>query len=199
MSNITFDFDEDTFVDVISFFANEITDLDVLKIVKLIYLADREYLLRYGRLITGDTYYHLRYGPVPSKSYDILKAFLEGVNRDRFEREIEHLSEWVFVERKPIGHPIIKTSTVNPYDHLSQKEIEVLSEIISEYKDTPSGAFIDITKYHKTAMETPPQGRVDYLLFFRESENDERSKNSASIMLKSEPDRKYLTRLRKDK
>ena len=43
-------------------------------ISKVLYFADREHLSRYGSLMTGDTYVAMRYGPVPSGVYNLLKA-----------------------------------------------------------------------------------------------------------------------------
>ena len=43
-------------------------------ISKVLYFADKEHLSRYGSLLTGDTYVAMRYGPVPSATYNLLKA-----------------------------------------------------------------------------------------------------------------------------
>jgi uncharacterized phage-associated protein len=43
-------------------------------ISKVLYFADREHLSRYGSLMTGDTYYAMRYGAVPGAIYSLLKA-----------------------------------------------------------------------------------------------------------------------------
>lgn len=43
-------------------------------ISKILYFADRDHLSRYGSLMTGDTYYAMRHGPVPTAIYNLLKA-----------------------------------------------------------------------------------------------------------------------------
>jgi len=42
-------------------------------ILKTIYLADKEHLKRYGRMISNDSYRAMKQGPVPSLAYDIIK------------------------------------------------------------------------------------------------------------------------------
>ncbi len=43
-------------------------------ISKVLYFADKEHLSRYGSLMTGDSYVAMRYGPVPTAIYNLLKA-----------------------------------------------------------------------------------------------------------------------------
>ena len=52
------------------------------ELVKAIFLADRAHLNKYGRPITFDNYSAMKYGPVPSLTYDCLKP---SFNWARFE------------------------------------------------------------------------------------------------------------------
>ncbi len=47
--------------------------LNKMKAIKLIWLSDRYHLRKYGRLITGDSYFALPNGPVPSATRDVLE------------------------------------------------------------------------------------------------------------------------------
>lgn len=47
--------------------------INKMKAIKLVWLSDRLHAMRYGRLITGDDYYALRNGPIPSATRDILE------------------------------------------------------------------------------------------------------------------------------
>ena len=47
-------------------------DLDQYKIAKAVFLADVSHLNRYGRPITYDNYVAMDFGPVPSKTYELL-------------------------------------------------------------------------------------------------------------------------------
>ena len=48
--------------------------VDKLELLKLVYMADRYHLRKYGRLISGDTYYAMQLGPVPSVAKMICDA-----------------------------------------------------------------------------------------------------------------------------
>lgn len=48
--------------------------MEYLKLLKLLYLADREMLLKHGLVITCDNYCAMKHGPVPSYTYDIIKG-----------------------------------------------------------------------------------------------------------------------------
>jgi len=43
-------------------------------LMKMMYLADKLHLERYGRFIAGDSYAAMRKGPVPSATYDLMKC-----------------------------------------------------------------------------------------------------------------------------
>lgn len=79
MSSIKFKFDAEKTVEAIIYlahhYANEPT---VMAICKLLYFADKTSLQDYGRFISGDAYFAMRHGPVPSHSYDMMKEAVSG-------------------------------------------------------------------------------------------------------------------------
>jgi uncharacterized phage-associated protein len=46
---------------------------DIMDIIKLVYLSDREFLARYDRPILFDDFFCLDHGPVDSVTYDAIK------------------------------------------------------------------------------------------------------------------------------
>ena len=46
--------------------------MNIMKLVKLLYLADRQALVRWGRPISFDEYYSLRYGPILQGMLDVI-------------------------------------------------------------------------------------------------------------------------------
>lgn len=70
---VLFEFDWGRTLGAISYLASKrLPDLTKYKICKLLFLADKQHLVRYGRPITGDTYFALEWGPVPSNTLDAL-------------------------------------------------------------------------------------------------------------------------------
>lgn len=60
-------------LNVLLFVTNHVQRKGFHKIFKIIYIADRQHLADWGRLITGDTYIAMEAGPVSSRLYDMLK------------------------------------------------------------------------------------------------------------------------------
>src|SRR5690242_6025860 len=46
--------------------------MNYMKLIKLLYIADREALLRWGRPITTDVYFSMKHGPVLSEVLDLI-------------------------------------------------------------------------------------------------------------------------------
>src|SRR5574337_216748 len=46
--------------------------MNYMKLIKLLYLADRGAFLRWGRPVSGDKYFSMRLGPVLSKVHDLI-------------------------------------------------------------------------------------------------------------------------------
>jgi uncharacterized phage-associated protein len=77
MAQIEFQLDADKVVASAIYIAQRgVPDLTVGKMMKMLFLADKYHLVRYGRPITGDRYEAMNDGPVPSFAYDLFKQML---------------------------------------------------------------------------------------------------------------------------
>ncbi len=65
-------FDAEKGIEALLYIAEQCPDMYTA--LKVMYFADKEHLARYGKLICGDSYIAMRYGPVPSGMYDLIKA-----------------------------------------------------------------------------------------------------------------------------
>lgn len=100
---------------------------DKLKIVKLLFLADKCHLIRYGRTITGDDYWAMEYGPVGSATKDVLTF-----DKDFGSNELEYASTFL----KKVGeHEIDVLAPCNPesLDLLSETDVEALRIVVEKY------------------------------------------------------------------
>lgn len=112
-----------------------------LKLLKLLYLIDRETFSRYGFFITGDNYVSMQHGPVLSRTYDLIKNNGEGtVWREFLE------SAGYEIEKK--GGDCI--------DLLSDAELEVANEIIGDYGSFSAYELVETT--HRFPEWKDPQG-----------------------------------------
>jgi len=113
---------------LILYVLNHFHTVDIHKVFKILYFADRYHLVNYGRSITKDTYHAMDFGGVPSEIYDVFKivrgdrkAYSELVG---FEGSFKFISK---MEVTPIEKPDL--------DELSASEIESLDKSIKENKD----------------------------------------------------------------
>ena len=70
---IRFEMNENKVIEVLSWLANEQPGIGAFHVSKVLYYADKEHLNLYGRPVLGDTYIRMEFGPVPSKTYDLIK------------------------------------------------------------------------------------------------------------------------------
>ena len=92
--------------------------LEKIKAIKLLYLADRYHLRRYGRPITKDAYVAMTYGPVGTLAKDILEA------------------QPIYVGEEPIEYARAHIDTKG-YDYIPKREpnIQLFSESEKEALD----------------------------------------------------------------
>ena len=61
-------------VESIDFLAQQWPGITQYYVGKILYLADKQHCIDWGRPITGDRYVAMEHGPVPSRVYDLLKT-----------------------------------------------------------------------------------------------------------------------------
>jgi uncharacterized phage-associated protein len=91
-----------------------------VRLVKLLYIADREWLAESGRTITGDEAVAMKNGPVLSRVYDLIKGVAP--RTDDWSEHIRKVDYSVELRRDP-GR-----------GKLSKGEIEKLTEVSERYR-----------------------------------------------------------------
>lgn len=132
---------------VMLYVINKFNGIDILRLFKIIYFANKEHLARYGRNIINDDFRALERGPVPSAIYDAIKVSRGQKKADSYksfspvynsiETGNDDLSYIVFPKEMP------------DIDELSASDIECLDKSFQENKDK---SFCEISlKSHDSA------------------------------------------------
>jgi uncharacterized phage-associated protein len=93
-----------------------------LKLIKLLYIADREALARWGRPITTDRYVSMREGPVTSNIYTLIVSEPMPSDQSIWQAHIRTVADW---DVELVSEP--------KNDELSQSEAKLLTETFERY------------------------------------------------------------------
>lgn len=129
-------------------------DADYYRVMKILYFADKSHLVKYGRPILGDDYVAMEHGPVPSKTYDIVKI----VKGTSLCSDRDGYGELFTISNKnilPIASPDM--------DDFSESDIECLNKSIEENWNLSFGQLKN--KSHDTAYL---KANRDDIIKFRE-------------------------------
>lgn len=137
-------------------------NLDHYQAVKLLYLADKEHLNRYGRPITYDAYFALPYGPVPSTALNLLTFDTQtlakfDLNEGSFPIRIERF----WTENDSIMCVLREPLRSVDYDEFSDSDIEILDWAVKEFGNKTFSELYDLTHEHfayQTAWGGEPDG-----------------------------------------
>jgi len=122
-----------------------------IKLIKLMYLADREALLRWGAPITGDRHVSMDNGPVLSKVLSL-------ITDDRAK------PVWSNFISAPLGEYEVRLLKPAPTDRLSRAEESLMREIFDEYGHRNRWDLID-NVMHKLPEWRNPSGSAIPITF----------------------------------
>jgi uncharacterized phage-associated protein len=147
--------------------------LDNMKAYKLLWLADRYHLRQTGRTITGDSYYAMPYGIVPSDA----KCLLENAKtklkdpkgyKDKFLILSDH-------QYKAIAEPDLK--------EFSESDLDALNKVLAEYNSYDAIRLSCVSHkfpewlFYKDMLKNKDSKnsyKIDLDHFFEDAPNDER-------------------------
>ena len=131
MSEIRFTWQPAKAIAAAAYIIGQLVQVDKIKLVKMLYIADRDHFLQHGYPITGDAQYALPKGPAPTTTLDMLDGDLrESENCFR----CIHLDDVVFSLRQD-ANPIA----------LEKTELDVLNHVIREHGHKNKWALKDET------------------------------------------------------
>ena len=118
-----------------------------LKLIKLLYITDREALRKWGQPLTGDSYYSLPHGPIVSRIQDLITD----------DPEFSESTYWCdFIKRE--DYDVVLTS-VPKYDRLSEGEIELLRMVFDQYGSMSRWDLRDLT-HEFPEWKNPDRGSI---------------------------------------
>lgn len=127
------------------FCAKQEGTIPVLKLVKLIYLADRQFMSECGFPITNDKHVSMQHGPVNSITYDLIGGGLES---DAWSDLISDRGEGHVVSLK-------RPLTDDDDDELSEAEIEAMQTVWDQFGGMTKYGIRDWTHKHCPEWEDP--------------------------------------------
>jgi uncharacterized phage-associated protein len=151
---IRFEFRAAKFVAAVTYLAQACPGMTKLKLCKLLYFADKEHLVRFGRPITGDHYYKLEHGPVPTRGLDLLKG-------QGYAPDVALLEKYIAVKGMTI-HP----KQAPERKVFSRSDLGVLDSVCRKYGRMTAAQLRTLSHRERAWVEAAENGPMDFGLFF---------------------------------
>lgn len=132
-------------IQALCYMANHQPDatIDTMKAYKLLWLSDRLHLRNYTRTVTGDTYFALPYGPVPSDAKNLVdhKPTAKHTEVGLFDEYLEVLPEHKIRARKSANLAVFSKTDIdsmnlilNKFNSMSAVDLSNFSHTFPEWK-----------------------------------------------------------------
>lgn len=138
-------FDRDKALEAILFIAKSLRNPTFQSISKMLYLSDKLHLQEYGRLICGDRYIAMEYGPAPSAIYNMMKV---AAKKQSIDVDWDEMIQEALDVRH--GREVIAKRDCD-MNMLSESEIECIRKAVAEYGNKSFGELTDLT--HDSAWD----------------------------------------------
>jgi uncharacterized phage-associated protein len=128
--------------------------MNYMKLIKLLYLADREALIRWGWPISTDRYVSMKHGPVLSNVLDLIN----------FGSLSEKTGSWSSLISNPSGYDVSLEREISEedFEELSVAERKLLEEIWGKYGGLDEWELVDLL--HDVGEWQDPHGTFRYLM-----------------------------------
>lgn len=125
-------------------------ELEILKLVKLIYLSDRHSLKMRRIPVVGGSYFSLKHGPVTSEVLDLINDGTPDEN-----------SPWEQLILDREHHRVATTKNLVEYDALSASELKLLAEVWQQFGAKGKWDLVEWTHRHCEEWSDPRGGRTE--------------------------------------
>ena len=120
-------------------------EMNYLALIKLLYLIDREALLRFGRPVTGDAVVAMKQGPVLSAIFDRVSQKKQHLPKSAWHNFIPRPAPYVYT---------VRFSGVPDRTALSEAEVALIDEICAKHRNLSEEALVALT--HKLPEWSDP-------------------------------------------
>lgn len=147
-------------------------EIDTLKAMKLIWLADRLHLRKYGRLITNDDYFAMKLGPVASSTYNLIKKDAAHINPEFIKYSDQYIipgdrNRKSFISGHPVEDKIFSKSDLHVLNDVFEKFGNMTKWQLSDY----SHLFNEWTRFETDLANNPTERyKMDLADFFTETQ-----------------------------
>lgn len=127
--------------------------MSYMKLIKLLYFADRQALLTLGRPITNDTWVLMKHGPVLSRTYDLVVA-------EPSPKEQTYWHEYVSAVVGDYEVELVQDGA--PTDQLSEAQKDILAKVFAEFGEMDRWQVRDASHDLPEYRETNSSIRIPY-------------------------------------
>jgi len=150
--------------------------VDYIKLFKILYFAQQEHLVKYGKVLVDESFRAVKHGPVPTYTYKALQIaegkpldgdfddFLSGIEvRDKkvfatIAPDMDYISG---ADKKCLDAAIERCKDVSPYDLSDLSHDSAWKEANHRIKDDPQKNFMTIIDIARAGKAS--EGMVDYI------------------------------------
>lgn len=150
--------------------------VDYIKLFKILYFAQQDHLVKYGKVIVDDSFRALKHGPVPAYTYKALQIAegkaLEG-DFDEFLKNIEVRDKRVYAaalpdmdyisgaDKRSLDSSIAKYKATDPYDLSDLSHDSAWEEAMLRIQDDPQKNFMTLIDLARAG--NADESMVDYI------------------------------------
>lgn len=111
-------------------------EMNYMALLKLLYLIDRESLLRWGKTVTGDTVVAMKHGPVLSRVFDLVSQKKQGHSKSGWHNLIPRPAPYIYT---------VRFSGVPETSALSEAEVALIDEVFSQHRGKSEDDLVELT------------------------------------------------------
>ena len=115
-----------------------------IKLIKLLYLTEREAMAKWGESISGDNFVSMPHGPVLSQTYDLIKGHAESNSWNQFIKDEANYEV-----------SLVQDFEVSDLDELSLAEIKIMDQTFEKFGHLSRFEIRDYTHDHCSEWENP--------------------------------------------